>query len=88
MTRPLIKQYVFGSRNFKCPKDRIMLMATANVSRDFKLPLMFIYKSNKPRCFSGVNMSSLPVLYYGKKKKLDEHQIFFPTGFTSTLFLK
>ena len=39
-------------------------MATANASGDFKL---FIHKSTRPRCFSGVNMSALPVHYYSQK---------------------
>ncbi len=64
------------AKNFKSPKDRVTLMATANASGDFKLPLVFIHKSKKPRCFSGVNMSSLPVLYYSQKKGWMDTSIF------------
>ena len=38
-------------------------MATANASGDFQLPLVFIHKSAKPLCFSGINVSALPVHY-------------------------
>ena len=55
------------AKNFKSPKDRVTLMATANDSGDFQLPLVFIHKSAKPRCFSGINMSALPVHYYSQK---------------------
>ena len=41
--------------------DRAPLMATANASGDFRLPLFFINKSAKPQCFSGMNVSALPL---------------------------
>ena len=55
------------AKNFKSPKDRVTLMATANASGYFQLPLVFTHKSAKPRCFSGINMSALPVHYYSQK---------------------
>ena len=55
------------AKNFKSPKDRVTLMATANASGYFQLLLVFIHKSAKPRCFSGINMSALPVHYYSQK---------------------
>ena len=64
------------AKNFKSPKDRVTLMATANVSGDFKLPLVFIHKSCRPRCFSGVNMSALPVHYYSQKSGWMDRVIF------------
>ena len=64
------------AKNFKSPKDRVTLMATANVSGDFKLPLVFIHKSCRPRCFSGVNMSALPVHYYSQKSAWMDRVIF------------
>ncbi len=56
------------AKNMKPSKDRVTLMGTANASGDFRLPLVFIHKSAKPRSFSGVNMSALPVHYYAQKK--------------------
>ena len=47
-------------------------MATANASGDFQPPLVFIHKSAKPRCLSGINMSAPPVHYYSQKKWLDK----------------
>ena len=74
------------AKNFKSSKDRVTLMATANASGDFKLPLVFIHKSCRPHCFSGVNMSALPVHYYSQKKWMDGRSDFILIGFTSTLF--
>lgn len=55
------------AKNCKTSKDRITLMATANATGDFRLPLVFIHKSAKPRCFAGVNMSALSVHYYSQR---------------------
>ena len=52
------------AKNFKSSKDRVTLMATANASGDFRLPLVFIHKSAKPRCFANVTVSALPCHYY------------------------
>ncbi|XP_062499058.1 jerky protein homolog-like [Corticium candelabrum] len=65
-----------AAKNCKSPKDRVTLMATANVSGDMRSPLVFIHKSAKPRCFSGVNMSSLPVHYYSQKSAWMDQSIF------------
>lgn len=54
-------------KNFKSSKDRVTLMATANASGDFRLPLVFIHKKAKPRCFANVTMSALPVHYYSQR---------------------
>ena len=37
-----------------------------NASGDFRLPLIFINKSVKPRCLSGINMSALSVHFYSQ----------------------
>lgn len=60
----------------KTSKDRVTLMATANASGDFRLPLVFIHKSAKPRCFKNVNMSSLPCHYYSQKSAWMSGDIF------------
>ena len=51
-------------------------MATANVSGDMLSPLVFIHKSANPRCFSGSNMSSLPIHYYSQKNAWVDQSIF------------
>ena len=64
------------AKNMKPSKDRVTLMGTANASGDFRLPLVFIHKSAKLRCFSGINMSALPVHYYAQKKAWMNQTIF------------
>ena len=64
------------AKNCKTSKDRITLMATANATGDFRLPLVFIHKSKKPRCFAGVNTSALPVHYYCQKSAWMDRGIF------------
>ena len=51
----------------KKAKDRITLNACSNASGTIKLPLHMIGKSQRPRCFKGVNMDLLPVKYCGQK---------------------
>ena len=60
------------AKNTKSSKDRVTQMAAANISGDFHLPLVFIHKSLKPRCFAGMNVAALPVRYYAQKERLDE----------------
>ena len=52
------------AKNFKQSKDRVTLLACANASGTCKLPLTFIHKYKKPRCFNHMDMSTLPVYYY------------------------
>ena len=40
------------ARNFKKPKDRVTVLGCANASGTCKVPLAFIHKSAKPRCFN------------------------------------
>ena len=47
----------------KKPKDRVTISACANASGTIKLPLLFIGKAKRPRCFAGINMENLPVTY-------------------------
>ena len=45
---------------YKEAKDRVTILACANVSGSIRLPLTIIGKSNRPRCFKNCNMSTLP----------------------------
>ena len=60
--------------NFKKAKDRVTLLACANVT--CKLPLMFIHKSKNPRCFKHMDMNNLPVHYYCQKKAWMDTKLF------------
>ncbi|XP_067387794.1 jerky protein homolog-like [Emydura macquarii macquarii] len=62
--------------NFKVSKDRVTLMATANANGDFRLPLVFVHKSVKPRCFANITMSALPVHYYSQRSTWIDKGIF------------
>ena len=46
---------------FKKPKDLVTLIGCANAAGTCKLPLAFIRKSAKPRCFRNTSMNALPV---------------------------
>lgn len=50
------------ARNFKKAKDRVTLLACSNASGTYRLPLVLINKSARPRCFKHTNMDALPVL--------------------------
>ena len=63
-------------KNNKKAKDRITLMACANMSGTFCLPLMFVNKSMKPRCFKHMDMSSLPVDYFSQNKSWVDRRVF------------
>ena len=58
---------VTRAANFKKAKDRVTLLACTNASGSHRLPLVFINKSAKPRCFKNMDMSTLPVHYYSQK---------------------
>ena len=60
----------------KKSKNRITILLGANMTGTQKLPVFAIGKSQKPRCFRGVNV--IPVTYYANKK----------AWMTSELFLK
>ncbi|KAG9348076.1 hypothetical protein JZ751_004101 [Albula glossodonta] len=55
------------AKKFKSSKDRVTLMATANASGDFRLPLVFVHTNGKPNCFADVTMSALPCHYYSQR---------------------
>ena len=49
------------AKNFKRAKDRVTLLDCCNASGMWKLPLTFIHKSARLRCFKNTETSSLPV---------------------------
>ena len=51
----------------KKSKDGVTVGACANVIGNIKLPLLFIGKTTRPRCFSQVDMRNLPVVYKSQK---------------------
>lgn len=64
------------SSNFKKAKDRVTMMACSNASGTFRLPLVMINKSSKPRCFKHMDMNALPVHYFAQKKSWMDCQTF------------
>ena len=64
------------AKNFKKSKDRVTLLGCANASGTCRLPLVFISKSAKPRCFKHMDMSSLPVHYVAQKNSWMDAKIF------------
>ncbi len=64
------------AKNFKKPKDRVTLMGCANATGTCKLPLVFIHKSARPRCFRSTSMNTLPVSYFSQKKAWMDTAIF------------
>ena len=64
------------AKNFKKPKDWVTLMGCANAAGTCKLPLAFIHKSARPRCFKNTSMNTLPVCYFSQKKAWMDTTIF------------
>ena len=64
------------AKNFKKPKDWVTLMGCANTAGTCKLPLAFIHKSARPRCFKNTSMNALPVCYFSQKKAWMDTMIF------------
>ena len=60
--------YENAAHDFKKPKYRVTILATANASGDFRLPLLLIGKSQNPRCLKHINHHTLPVVYKSQKK--------------------
>ena len=57
-------------------KDRVSIMVTCNATGDHKLPLLFIHRSQTPRCLKGISKPSLPVWYYWNAKAWMVRSIF------------
>ena len=71
----------------KC-KDRVTINACSNASGSIKLPLLFIGKSARPRCFRGLNMAALSVIYKNQKNAWVDSHIFsewFHNNFVTTI---
>ena len=64
------------ARGFKLPKYRVTLLATANASGDFHLPMVLIHKYLNPRVLKHSNSDSLRVDYYAQKKTWMDSTIF------------
>ena len=67
---------VTRASNFKKAKDRVTILGCANASGNHRLPLVFINKSAKPRCFKHTDMTRLPVHYYSQAKSWMDSKIF------------
>ena len=68
----------FHYREKQC-KDRVTLLTCVNAAGTCKLPLAFIHKSMKPRCFKHMDMNLLPVHYYAQHKAwMDTNEKFVP----------
>ena len=61
------KTLVHCGQKTKKSKDRVTLLGCANASGTCKLPLAFIHKPAKPRCFKHMNMDALPVNSFSQK---------------------
>ena len=57
-----------SARGFKVSKELVTLLATANASGNFRLPLVVIHKYINPQALKHCNLETLPVDYYGQKK--------------------
>ena len=60
----------------KKAKDRVTVNACANVTGSIKLPLLFIGKAKRPRCYKNTNMDSLPVIYRNQSNAWVNTEIF------------
>lgn len=65
------------AEGLKKAKDRVTINACANVTGTIKLPLLIIGKSKRPRCFAGMNMDALPVIYRNSSTAWMNAEIFF-----------
>ena len=74
--KTLAGSYEKTAKNFKKPKDKVSILATANASGDFRLPLLLIGKSKNPRALKNINLSALPVNYKHQKKAWMDSVIF------------
>jgi hypothetical protein len=75
-SRSLVHSGENQAKNFKQAKDRVTLLGCCNASGTCKLPLVFIHKSARPRCFKNVEMSSLPVSYLSQPKAWMDASLF------------
>ena len=65
--RTLVAGGETSAKGFKKLKERVTLMACANISGTIAMPLVFIHKSVNPHCFRHVRKEDLPVDYYSQR---------------------
>ena len=75
-TKTLVGGIEKKADGLKKAKDRITVNACANVTGDIKLPLLLIGKAKNPRCFKGINQSTLPVIYRNQRNAWMDTEIF------------
>ncbi len=59
--------YEPGTPDTKKNKERLIVLLCANVARTYRLPLMVIGKSAKPRALNRIPQNQLPVFYKNQK---------------------
>jgi hypothetical protein len=64
----LTRGYLNELNNAKKCKQRITVTPIVNVAGGSEVKPIVIWKSEKPRCFKGVDKSQLPVRYYSHSK--------------------
>ena len=64
------------AKKFKKAKERVTLLGCANASGTCRLPLAFINKSAKLRCFKNMDMNNLPVHYFSQQKSWMDARLF------------
>ena len=75
-SRSLVSADERNPKSFKLSKDRVTILACSNASGSCRIPLAFIHKSIKPRCFKHMNMDSLPVHYFAQNKSWMDSKVF------------
>ena len=61
---------------WKGQKERVTINACSNALGTIKLPLLFIGKYKKPRCFKNISRESLPVIYENQSNAWVNREIF------------
>ena len=75
-SKSLVLHEETNAKNFQLSKDRVTLLACANASGTCRLPLAFVHKSVKPRCFKHMNMDTLPVHYFAQNNSWMNSKLF------------
>lgn len=65
-----------GASGWKLIKDRVTVMVCANASGTHRMPLLMIGKSKNPRCFKGMNVEALPLVYTNQRNAWMDTEIF------------
>lgn len=72
----LASKHESQAAGFKSNKERVTVVACCNADGSFKLPLLVIDKSAKPRCLKDLSMAKLPVTYKSQKNAWMDVKIF------------